>query len=115
MIRNFLKEIRTQDRTEAFEIDTNTGRVKIYQINNGSANCGIDFPFSEYDTTVYEMGYASPDECIKTLKKRGNLGKEVSHEEQAKAELNAYKKLLEWRRGNGWSLLDIPEKIAKYY
>ena len=113
MIKNYLK--KTNNRTEAKEIDFETGIVKLYQINNGSENCGIDFPFSEYMTTYKEMGYESVNHMIKELKKRGQLGEEVPHEEQKHKEIEELLKLAKFRKGNGWNLADIPVKLEKYY
>lgn len=113
MIRNFLTPYT--DKYEAKEIDMETGRVKLYFLNKGSENCGIDFPFGEYDTSISEMGYNSPKEFISGLKRRGILGEEVDHESQIKKEAEAYLKLAKFRTENGWKLLSIPEKLEKYY
>ena len=113
MIRNFLRT--TSTRVSAHEIDMEKGTVKIYSINKGGENCGINFPYSEYETTAIEMGYKSIQECFKELKKRGLLGEEVPHNKQRAEEISAYLQLAKFRNDNGWSLLDIPEKLMKYY
>lgn len=113
MIRNFL--LNRNGRIEAKEIDTDTGRVKLYQINDGLSNCGINFPFSEYETTTANMGYSSVADMIKELKKRNQLGKEVPHDKQVANEISSILQLAKFRHENGWNLADIPEKLQKHY
>lgn len=50
----------------------------------------IGFTFSNYTTTVFEMGYKSVNECIKTLKDRNFLGNEVDCKEQKESERIGY-------------------------
>lgn len=113
MIKNFLKI--TNDRIDAHEIDTETGRIKIYCINKGEDNCGIDFPYSEYETTAAELGYSSTNECLRELKRRKILGDEVPHDRQRANEIGACLLLAQFRYNNGWNLADIPEKLSRYY
>lgn len=51
----------------------------------------MGFPFGKpYKTTVTKMGYKDVKSCLKELKQRGSLGKEISFEEQRQNEKIGY-------------------------
>ena len=53
MIKTFIQE-HAEKWDELIQIDTESEKVKIYSVDKG-----LDFPFSEYYTTLQEMGYTS--------------------------------------------------------
>ena len=62
MIRTFIQEY-AEKWDELIQIDTESKKVKIYLVDKG-----LDFPFSEYYTTLQEMGYTSLKQFLKRMK-----------------------------------------------
>lgn len=117
MIRTFIQE-RKGNFDELLQINTENGEVKIYAVEKE-----LDFPFSEYYSTVSEMGYNSIDEMVKTMKNK-ETKKEIDTDKQTKKEINGLYKLAEHRAKNGGNVFmklkdgtlynDISERLKKY-
>ena len=117
MIRTFIQE-RKGNFDELLQINTESGEVKIYAVDKE-----LDFPFSEYYSTVSEMGYNSIDEMVKTMKSK-ETKKEIDTDAQIKKEINGLYKLSEHRAKNGNNIFmrlkdgtlyyDISERLKKY-
>lgn len=117
MIRTFIQE-RASKWDELLQIDTESGKVKIYTVDKE-----LDFPFSEYYTTVAEMGYKSIKEIIDTMKRKDNK-KEVDTAEQTEKEINGLLKLAKYRAehnnhtcmilNDGTKYNDIVERLKVY-
>lgn len=117
MIRTFIQE-RKENFDELLQINTENGEVKIYAVDKG-----LDFPFSEYYSTVSKMGYNSIDEMVKTMKSK-ETKKEIDTDTQTKKEINGLYKLAEHRAKNGNNIFmrlkdgtiynDISERLKKY-
>lgn len=117
MIRTFIQE-RASKWDELLQIDTESGKVKIYTVDKE-----LDFPFSEYYTTVVEMGYKSIKEMIDTMKRKDNK-KEIDTEEQTQKEINGLLKLAKHRAEHnnhtcmilkdGTKYNDIVERLKAY-
>lgn len=117
MIRTFIQE-RKGNFDELLQINTESGEVKIYAVDKE-----LNFPFSEYYSTVSEMGYDSISEMVKTMKNK-ETKKEIDTEAQTKKEINGLYKLAEHRAKNGNNIFmrlkdgtfynDICERLKKY-
>lgn len=117
MIRTFIQE-RKGNFDELLQINTESGEVKIYAVDKE-----LDFPFSEYYSTVSEMGYKSIDEMVKTMKNK-ETKKEIDTDAQTKKEIIGLYKLAEHRAKNGGNVFmrlkdgtlynDISERLKKY-
>ena len=117
MIRTFIQE-RKGNFDELLQINTESGEVKIYAVDKE-----LDFPFSEYYSTVIEMGYNSIDEMVKTMKNK-ETKKEIDTDTQTTKEINGLYKLAEQRAKNGGNVFmklkdgtlynDISERLKKY-
>ena len=117
MIKTFIQE-RKGNFDELLQINTESGEVKIYAVDKE-----LDFPFSEYYSTVREMGYNSIDEMVKTMKNK-ETKKEIDTDTQTKKEINGLYKLAEHRAKNGGVVFmrledgtlynDISERLKKY-
>ena len=117
MIKTFIQE-RKGNFDELLQINTESGEVKIYAVDKE-----LDFPFSEYYSTVREMGYNSIDEMVKTMKNK-ETKKEIDTDTQTKKEINGLYKLAEHRAKNGSNVFmrlkdgtlcnDISERLKKY-
>lgn len=114
MIRTFLKPYLHR-MIEAKQINTETGEVLHYMINNDPDITTIKYPFSFSKTTVYEMGYNSPAEMILQLKKRKQLGEEVDTTRQEAEEINALLDLARVRIEKEYHIYDIEEKLLEIY
>ena len=114
MIRTFLKPY-SYKLIEAKQINTETGEVMQYFINNDPEVSQINFPFSFYQTTAAKMGYASPAEMIWSLKKRKQLGEEVEQDRQRAAEISELLHLAKYRSEKGYNNFDIEEKLINIY
>ena len=101
--------------TEAHQINTETGEVLHYMINNDSGITTIKYPFSFYKTSAFEMGYTSPAEMIKELKRRKQLGEEVDATRQEAEEINALLDLAKVRIEKSYHIYDIEEKLLEIY
>ena len=116
MIRTFIQE--RGKFNELLQINTESGEVKVYAVDKE-----LDFPFSEYYSTVSEMGYNSIDEMVKTMKNK-ETKKEIDTDTQTKKEINGLYKLAEHRAKNGGNIFmklkdgtlynDISERLKKY-
>lgn len=118
MIRTFIQE-RKGNFDELLQINTESGEVKVYAVDKE-----LGFPFSEYYSTVSEMGYKSIDEMVKTMKNK-ETKKEIDTDTQIKKEINGLYKLAEHRAKNGGGNVfmklkdgtlynDISERLKKY-
>ena len=114
MIKTYLKPY-LHNMIEAKQINTETGEVLHYMINNDPEIIKIQYPFSFSHTTVSEMGYNSPAEMILQLKKRKQLGEEIDHTAQEAAEINALLDLAKVRTEKGYNLFDIEDKLINIY
>ena len=116
MIRTFIQE--RGKFNELLQINTESGEVKVYAVDKE-----LDFPFSEYYSTVREMGYNSIDEMVKTMKNK-ETKKEIDTDAQIKKEIDGLYKLAEHRAKNGSNVFmrlkdgtlynDISERLKKY-
>lgn len=116
MLRTFIQET-TKKCDELIQIDTN-GKVKIYSVEKE-----LGFPFSEYYTTVTEMGYNSVKEMIGTLKSWKTWKKEIDTKEQISKEITGLLRLAKHRANNnniyivlkdGTKYNDIVERLKMY-
>lgn len=114
MIRTFLKPYSCK-LIEAKQINTETGEVTQYFINNDPEVSQINFPFSFYQTTAAKMGYTSPAEMIWSLKKRKQLGEEVNTDKQKAEEISALLHLAKFRHENNYNNFDIEDKLINIY
>lgn len=115
MIRTFMKE-RPLKWDELIQINTKTQEVKIYTVDKE-----LGFPFSEYHTTVTEIGFESVKEMIDTIKLRK---KEISTKKEISREIEGLFKLAEYRiKNNNYKYLllnndikynDIIERLKEY-
>jgi len=88
-VRTFVKEYKNHGWNEIKIIDIETGDFTQYNVCNT-----IGFSFGDpWKTSVFEMGYTSVKECLKTLKERNYLGYEVNYAEQKESERIGYIKL----------------------
>jgi len=114
-IKTFVKEYKNYGWNEIKVIDIETGDFTQYNVCNI-----IGFPFgTPWETTVFEMGYNSVKECLKTLKERNFLGYEVDHKEQKESERIGYVNLGVERikragRVNTKDFEDVCNKLSKY-
>ena len=104
MIKTYLKPYGT--RTEAKKINTETGEILTYMINNDAEITGIRFPFSFFQTTA---------EIIAELKKRKQLGEEVQTDRQKADEISALLQLAKFRSEKELQLYDIEDKLINIY
>lgn len=117
MIRTFIQETNKK-WDELLQIDTESGKVKIYTVDKE-----LGFPFSEYYTTVEEMGYKSINEMVNIMKKKDNK-QEIDTEEQTQKEINGLLKLAKHRAEHnnhtclilkdGTKYNDIVERLKVY-
>ncbi len=115
MIKTYLKPYLNNTMTEAHQINTETGEVLHYMINNDPGITTIKYPFSFYKTSAFEMGYTSPAEMIKELKRRKQLGEEVDATRQEAEEINALLDLAKVRIEKSYHIYDIEEKLLEIY
>lgn len=115
MIKTYLKAYANKT-IEAKQINTETGEVLQYMLNNNISDItGIKFPFSFYRTTSAKMGYNSPAAMIKELKKRNQLGDEVQTDRQKAEEISALLELAKFRKDRNYNLFDIEDKLINIY
>jgi len=79
----------------------------------------IGFIYSHYNTTVFDMGYTSVKECLKTLKERNMLGEEVDYKEQRNSEKLGYlqlgvERIKRAQRVCTTDFEDVCNKLSKY-
>ena len=90
MIRTFIQE-RAAQYDELMQINTESGEVKIYSVDKE-----MGFPFSEYTTTIEDMGYKSISEMVKTMERKP-YKTEIDTAEQTEKEINGLVKLAQYR------------------
>lgn len=115
MIRTFVNERAKWDNVT--QINTETKEVKIYAVDKE-----LGFPFSEYTTTVSEMGWRSTDEFINRMKRTSDY--EPNTEEQTEKEIQGLLKLAKYRNEHnchtciilkdGTKHNDIVERLKTY-
>ena len=115
MIKTYLKPYLNHTMTEAHQINTETGEVLHYMINNDPGITTIKYPFSFHKTSAFEMGYTSPAEMIKELKKRKQLGEEVQTDRQKADEISELLHLAKYRSEKGYNNFDIEDKLMNIY
>ena len=114
-VKTFVKEYKNHGWNEIKVINTETGELTQYNVDDK-----IGFPFgAPYQTTVFEMGYTSVNECLKTLKDRNFLGYEVNHAEQKESERIGYinlgvERIKRAGRINTKDFEDVCNKLSKY-
>ena len=107
MIRTFIQETEKWD--ELIQIDTESKKVKIYSVDKE-----LGFPFSEYYTTVTEMGYNSVKEMIGTLKSWKTWKKEIDNNEQISKEITGLLRLAKHRANNNNNIYIVLKDGTKY-
>lgn len=105
MVRTFL--INRSKWNDITRVNEDTGEVLIY-----SQDTEIGFRFSEYQTTVSDMGYKSIKDFIKRQKQNGKH--EVDTKEQEASEIAGLLNLAKYRVQNGKITRDIPKRLTAY-
>ena len=115
MIKIFIQE-HAEKWDELIQIDTESGKVKIYSVDKV-----LDFPFSEYYTTLQEMGYTSLKQFLKRMKA---TKKEIDTDRQMAKEITGLLKLAKHRAehnkhicitlNDGTKYNDIVERLKTY-
>ena len=105
MIKTFIQE-RAEKWDELIQIDTESEKVKIYSVDKG-----LDFPFSEYYTTLQEMGYTSLKQFLKRMKA---TKKEIDTDRQIAKEITGLLKLAKHRAEHNKQYNDIVERLKSY-
>ena len=115
MLKTFIQE-RAEKWDELIQIDTESGKIKIYSVDKG-----LDFPFSEYYTTLQEMGYTSLKQFLKRMKE---TKKEIDTDRQIAKEITGLLKLAKHRAehnkhiyltlNDGTKYNDIVERLKAY-
>ena len=114
-IKTFVKEYKNHGWNEIKIIDFETGEFTQYNVDNE-----IGFPFgTPYQTTIFEMGYKSVNDCLKTLKERNLLGYEIDHSEQKESERIGYinlgiERIKRVGRVNTKDFEDVCNKLSGY-
>ncbi|EQC1535463.1 hypothetical protein [Clostridium botulinum] len=96
-------------------LNTETGEFIFYHQTKE-----MGFPFGKpYKTTVAKMGYKDTKHCLKELKNRGLLGKEINLEEQQQSEKTGYinlgvERIRRTGRINTNDFKDVIEKLNNY-
>lgn len=108
MIRIFIQEKEKWD--ELIQIDTESEKVKIYSVDKE-----LGFPFSEYYTTVTEIGYNSVKEMISTLKSWKTWKKEIDTNEQISKEITGLLRLAKYRANNNNNIYIVLKKDGTKY
>lgn len=105
MLRTFIQE-RAEKWDEFMQIDTESEKVKIYSVDKE-----IGFPFSEYYTTVMEMGYKTVNEMVNAIKV---TKKEITTDRQIAREITGLLKLAKYRADNNKYIYIIMKDGTKY-
>ena len=105
MLRTFIQE-RAEEWDELMQIDTESEKVKIYSVEKE-----LGFPFSEYYTTVTEMGYKTVKEMVTVIKSRK---KEIATDRQVAREITGLLKLAKHRADNNKHIYIIMKDGTKY-
>lgn len=116
MIRTFINIRRNVNWNELIQVDMESGKVKIYSVDKE-----LDFPFSEYYTTLQEMGYTSLKQFLKRMKA---TKKEIDTDRQIAKEITGLLKLAKYRAehnthiyltlNDGTKYNDIVERLKAY-
>ena len=115
MLKTFIQE-HAEKWDELIQIDTESEKVKIYSVDKS-----LDFPFSEYYTTLQEMGYTSLKQFSKRMKA---TKKEINTDRQIAKEITGLLKLAKYRSehnkhiyltlNDGTKYNDIVERLKTY-
>lgn len=115
MTKTYIQE-RNTTWDELVQLNTENGQVKIYCVDKE-----LGFPFSEYFSTISEMGYDSTADFIKTMNNRKT---EISTDVQISKEIDGLLKLAKYRHQNnnhtcillndGTLYNDIVERLTVY-
>lgn len=114
MVKAFKRENPYQDYDEVTIINIDNGAFSQYLQDKQ-----IGFIFDIWNTNYKEMGYKSVDECLKTLKQRNILGKEIDYEQQRQSEKIGYinlgiERIKRHNRINTLDFDDVIKKLADY-
>lgn len=114
MIKVYKRDIEGKDWSEIKVVNMETGDYTSY---NQDKNIG--YTFNKYQSNITEMGYRSVKDCIKTLKSRNFLGKEIDYKAQRESERIGLIKLgveriRSYNRVNTKDFEDIIEKLKGY-
>lgn len=105
MIKTFIQE-HSEKWNELIQVDIESGKVKIYSVDKG-----LDFPFSEYYTTLQEMGYTSLKQFLKRMKA---TKKEIDTDRQIAKEITGLLKLAKHRAEHNKHICLILNDGTKY-
>lgn len=105
MTRTFL--INRNKWNDIVRVNEETGEVLVY-----SQDAELGFRFSEYQTTIKDMGYNSIKDYVKKMKQNGKH--EVDTQEQEDSEIAGLLNLAKYRVQNGRITRDIPERLTAY-
>lgn len=115
-----MKRVFKEDRGQDYQIkiiDLENNTMTLYHQDK---NYGLGFVFSEpFTKTIQEWGYASCNDMIKKLKKRGLLTNEVDYEEQLKSEKIGFinlgvDRIKRHGRVNTKDFEDVIKSLSKY-
>ena len=107
MIRTFFKDVTTATYNEIRRINTETNKISLFVQDKE-----LGFAFSDYETTLSDMGYKRMNDLIKTLKEHGFT--ETDTEAQIQSEIDGLLNLAKYRKANGHHVSDIPERLEAY-
>ena len=107
MIRTFLKDVTTATYNEIRRINTETNEISLFVQDKE-----LGFAFSDYKTTLSEMGYTLMIDFVKTLERHGFS--ETDTEAQIQSEIDGLLNLAKYRKANGHHVSDIPERLEAY-
>ena len=114
-VKTYVKDCKNYSWNEIKIIDTETGEFTQYNTDKS-----IGFPFGNpCITTVFQMGYKSVDEFLKTLKERNSLGYEIDYKKQKESERIGYinlgvERIKRAGRINTNDFEDVCNKLSKY-
>jgi len=112
MIKAFKQEANNYNEIRIFNLETG-------EFNSYFQDKNIGYTFTDYKTTVYEMGYKSVNDCMKELKHRKYLGVEIDYKEQRESEKLGWIKLgieriKRAKRVNTSDFEDVIKKLSIY-
>lgn len=105
MTRTFL--INRSKWNDVVRVNEETGEVLLY-----SQDAELGSRFSEYQTTVSDMGYKSVKQLVKQMLMNGKH--EVNTSDQEASEIAGLLNLAKYRAKNGKIISDIPERLIAY-
>lgn len=106
MIRTFIYERNGMEWDDLFQVNTETEEVKIYSVARD-----LGFPFSEYYTTVSDMGYSCIKELLRHILQSKN---EVQTDKQIAKEVTGLLRLAKFQSDNGNYICLILKDGRKY-